>query len=112
MPEPDNPDDYVRRGYAFYSRKLYKDAEADFKQAISLKPEAVDAVYALGMTKKAQGSKEEAINAFRQAIEMLESGVIEGRSRSEMLRRLALGHINEISIGDWNLEKEIWKRVE
>ena len=112
MPEPEDVDGYVRRGYVFYSRHMYKEAETDFRNAVSLNPEAVDAIYALGMTLKAQREDDAAIKAFQRAIELLEAGVVEGKSRTEMLRRLALGHINEITQGNWNLEKEIWQKAE
>lgn len=43
---------------------------------------------------------------------MLNSGVLEDSIRASMLRRLAVGHTNQLKGGDWALESEIWKRVE
>jgi hypothetical protein len=59
-----------------------------------------------------EARKEEAIPSFQKAVSLIEAGKLENKDRSEMLRRLALGHINELTVGDWNLEKEIWQRIE
>ena len=112
MPEPHDVEGYRRRGWAFHSRGLNDQAEADFRRAISIDPEDVDATYVLGLVLKAQGRKDEAIVSFQKAVDLIQAGKVENRDRREMLRRLALGHINEIKDGDWNLEKEIWQRVE
>jgi tetratricopeptide (TPR) repeat protein len=87
-------------------------AEADFRRAISIDPEDVDATYVLGLVLKAEGRIEEAVASFQKAVSLIEAGKVENKDRSEMLRRLALGHINELTEGDWNLEKEIWQRIE
>lgn len=112
MPNPQSVADYLRRGYAFYARSKFTEAEADFQQAIQLDPKAVDALYALGMAQKAQKHKEESIRTFEKVINLIDSGVIENIVRAHMLRRLAQGHINELNEGDWNLEKEIWRHVD
>jgi len=51
------------------------------------------------------------VAAFRQVIDLISSETGANRVKADMLRRLALGHINEITQGDWNLEKEIWQRI-
>lgn len=112
MPQPQTVSDYMRRGYAYYARSKFPEAEGDFKKAMEIEPKAVDAIYALGMSLKAQGRKDDSIQAFQQVIDMIGQGAIENKVRANMLRRLALGHINEIKEGDWNLEKEIWHRAE
>jgi tetratricopeptide (TPR) repeat protein len=110
-PEPTNPNEYIRRGYAYYTLGNYKEAEHDFSKAVSLDPKAIDAAYGLGMTLKAQHRMDEGVKAFRMAIDIIDSGVLENKVRGNMLRRLALGHVNEMTTGDWNLEKEIWHRI-
>jgi tetratricopeptide (TPR) repeat protein len=112
MPEPHTAVEYLRRGYAFYGRSLFPEAIRDFKAATSLDSEFLDAVYALGLALKADHQDEESVKAFRQVLELLNAGAVADRIRADMLRRLALGHINEITLGDWNLEKEIWHRIE
>ncbi len=112
LPEPKTPAEYQRRGYAFYARGLFSEAEADFHKAIGLDPEMVDAVYALGMTLKAGKKNQESIQTFGQVLALLNAGAVADRVRADMLRRLSLGHINVIQSGDWNLEKEIWHKIE
>ncbi len=109
MAEPTTAADFLRRGMGFYARKQYEKAEADLRKATSLDPDAKDAYYSLGMVLKAQGRKEEAVQAFQRAIDVLTAD--KSDVSAEMLRRLALGHINELKKGDWDLEREIWKRV-
>jgi tetratricopeptide (TPR) repeat protein len=111
MEQPANSTGYLQRGYAFYGVNRYAEAVEDFHKAIDLDPTAVDAVYGLGMGLKAEGKKEEAVAAFKNAIALLDQGVVSDKVRARILRRLALGHINEMTKGDWNLEAEIWQRV-
>jgi tetratricopeptide (TPR) repeat protein len=110
LPEPTDVDSYIRRGWAFHSRHQERDAEADFRRALELDPESVDANYVLGLVLKAQNRQEDAVASFRRTIELLEAGKLEDRDRTQMLRRLSLGHINEMTQGDWNLEEEVWHR--
>ena len=112
IPQPTNAGEYQLRGYAFYAKGDFPAAQADFQQAVALDSTDVEAVYALGLAYKVQGRVEEGANAFRQALDLIHSGVVEDSTRAEMLSRLAKGHLNMITTGDWNLEKEIWKRSE
>lgn len=108
IPEPVDLESSMRRGWAYHSRGKESQAEADFRKALEFAPNSVDANYALGLVLKAQGRKEEAIQAFNQTLQLLEAGSVKDPTRAEMLHRLALGHINELSLGDWNLEERIW----
>lgn len=110
MPEPSDLAGFIRRAWAYHARGQEDRAEADFLRALSIDPRSADALYGLGLVHKAQGRKEEAINTFQKTLELIQSGAVEDRTRSEMLRRLALGHINELSTGDWNLEEMVWHR--
>jgi tetratricopeptide (TPR) repeat protein len=111
MEQPTDTAAYLRRGYAFYGTSQYEEANEDFRRALDLDPTTVDAVYGLGMSLKALGKKEEAVAAFTKAIGLIDQGIVSDKSRARILRRLALGHINEINTGDWNLEAEIWQRI-
>jgi tetratricopeptide (TPR) repeat protein len=111
MEQPTDTAAYLRRGYAYYGVHQYADAVEDFRRALELDPNAVDAVYGQGMSLKASGKKEEAIAAFKKALALIDQGVIPDKSRARILHRLALGHVNEITIGNWNLEAEIWQHV-
>jgi tetratricopeptide (TPR) repeat protein len=111
--EPKDADDFLKRGMAYYARKQYEDAEKDLNKAIELNPNFIDAYYSVGMVYKAENRKDDAIKAFQRAINLIETDEDETKSAGfDMLRKLALGHVNEISQGDWNLEKEIWQHEE
>jgi tetratricopeptide (TPR) repeat protein len=111
MEQPASAAEYQRRGMAYYARKQFDAAEADLKKAISLDGNHIDSFYSLGMVFKAQDRKDEAVEAFKQVLALLAASSDAGKANNDMLRRLALGHINEITQGDWNLEKEIWKHI-
>jgi tetratricopeptide (TPR) repeat protein len=106
--EPTGYNGFMQRGWAHHARGSQNQAESDFRRAISYSPESVDANYALGLVMKSQGNKEGAVELFNKAMELIKQGTIEDHSRSEMMRRLTLGHINELTTGDWNLEDQIW----
>jgi Tfp pilus assembly protein PilF len=111
--EIENPEtvvEYLRRAWMYRSRGQEDLAEEDFRKALSIDSQSVDANYGLGMSLKSQGKKEQAIEAFEGTIRLLDEGTEEDHNRAEMLHRLALGHINEMKTGDWDLEREIWRR--
>jgi tetratricopeptide (TPR) repeat protein len=108
---PTTADEFQHRGMAYYARKQYEAAESDLKQAISLDAKNIDAFYSLGMVLKAVKRNDDAVKAFKQVIDLVSSDSGADHIKFDMIRRLALGHINEITQGDWNLEKEIWKRT-
>jgi tetratricopeptide (TPR) repeat protein len=108
--EPNTAKEFLNRGMVFYARKQYSEAESDMLKAISLDRNYIDAHYSLGMIHKAQDKKEEATQAFQQTLKLLDQEKNEKNSTIDMLKRLAKGHINEITLGDWDLEKEVWKR--
>lgn len=108
---PKTPVEFLNRGMAYYARKQYPQAVDDLKQSVALDAGFVDAHYSLGLVYKAMGKTAEAQQYFQKAIQILVSNPGESHDRKEMLRRLALGHINAITMGDWNLEKEIWKHI-
>jgi len=110
--DPSTADDVQNSGMAYYARKDYSAAEADLKKALQLDNNHVDAYYSLGMVLKAAGKNEEAVAAFNQVINLIATLGGENATKYDMLRKLALGHVNEITQGDWNLEKEIWKHTD
>jgi tetratricopeptide (TPR) repeat protein len=112
MGEPTSADEFQRRGMAFYARKQFEAAESDLKKAISLDSNHIDSYYSLGMVFKAVDRNEEAIAAFNQVLNLIGKNSSLDKTKYDMLRRLALGHVNEMTQGDWNLEKEIWKHIE
>ena len=111
MQEPTTADEYQKRGMAYYARKKLSHAIADLQRAIALDGNNIDAFYCLGMVLKAMHCKDESMQAFNRVIILIKERSEVGEARYGMLRRLALGHINQLTQGDWNLEKEIWKRT-
>lgn len=106
-------EDYLREGWALHgSRKNEDMAEEYFRQAIDANPKSIDAYFGLGLVLKVQDRRQEAMQVFQKVVELLDSDVIEDKVRAGMLRRLTLGHINQMRSGDWGLEKEIWKHAE
>jgi tetratricopeptide (TPR) repeat protein len=111
MGEPTTADEFQKRGMAFYARKQFQAAENDLKKAISLDSKHTDSYYSLGMVLKAVDRKDEAIEVFKQVLDLISTSPEAHTAKTDMLRRLALGHINEMAHGDWDLEKEIWQRI-
>jgi tetratricopeptide (TPR) repeat protein len=105
---PHAPSDSARRGWNYYSTKDYSSAEDSFRQALQENPDDIDSLYALGMTLRYAGRSDAAVDVFRKVMDR--SAEIQSGSRSRIVRRLALGHINQIEMGDWNLEKEVWSK--
>ena len=106
--EPNDHDSFMQRGWAHHARGEEEKAESDFRRAVSFSPESVDANYAMGLIMKSQGKTQEAVELFEKTMELILQGKIEAHSKSEMMRRLTLAHINELTTGDWNLEDQIW----
>ena len=111
MGEPTTVEEYQKRGMAFYARKKFKEAEADLKKATSMDGNNIDSFYSLGMVLKAMNRKDDSVTAFNQALYLITALPDVKTAKYDMLRRLALGHVNEMTQGDWNLEKEIWKHI-
>ena len=116
---PDKPDlddlgtarteeDYLRQGWAYHSRKLEDKAEADFRQALGIDPQNVDANYSLGLVLRAQGMKAKALSYFKKTLELLEAGSVDDPARTEILRRLTKDYINELSEGNQKMEEQFW----
>ena len=108
--EPQTAQDYFRQGWMYHTSDGNEiAAEESFRQAIDLNKNYVDAYYGLGLVLKLLNRDQESVEAFQTVINKIEAGAIEDHARAEMLRRLSLGHINQLISGDWGLEEEIWQ---
>lgn len=107
---PQSAADHAQRGWLFYSRGVLDRAEADFRTALQGDPENADILYGLALTLKASGASTKALDVLDQAVKLADR--IEDKQRAQILVRLVRGQINQIQTGDWNLEKEVWKRTE
>ncbi|GAB4581967.1 MAG: hypothetical protein Fur0022_47190 [Anaerolineales bacterium] len=105
---PQTSEEYIKRGYAYHARREYTKAEADFRKAITLDPSSSEAYYALGINLKALERKDEAIQAFQQALDFINKLEEQDSVRAHMLSRITKGHINQLSKGNWDLRTEFW----
>ncbi len=105
-------EDYLKRGFAYYARKQYENAENDLRTALAMDADQVEANYCLGMVLKAESKSEEAIQCFEKVLDLLSQSRMKNYDRQAMLRRLSKGYINFMKTGDWNLEKEIWQHIQ
>jgi tetratricopeptide (TPR) repeat protein len=106
---PVSASEYVSKAWEQKSSGKLDDAEASFRKAISLETGSVEAYYGLALIFKIQDRRQESIKSFEKVIDLIDDH-FEDKVRGQMLQRLSKGHINQMSGGDWNLEKEIWKR--
>jgi tetratricopeptide (TPR) repeat protein len=97
--DPKNAEAHANLGWGLYGEGQWEAAIQEFSVALSLDAGQIDALYGLGLTRKAAGAKPEAVAAFDQALAML--GILEDKTRSLMLTRLARGHINMLRTGHW-----------
>ena len=111
MAQPASAAAFLSRGMAYYSRRIMDQAQQDLTRAVELEPGLFDAHYALGMVFKARGEKTLAEQSFRQVIKLLDGGSLENVVSAHMLRRLAMGEINAMTKGDWDLAKELFRKV-
>ena len=104
---PKSPEEYLERGWLYYSRQKFDKAESDIRQVLQADPADIEAWYALGLTLKAQGNTDKAIEAFAKVDQS--TAYLDDRQRAMIILRLAHGQVNLIRTGNWNLENEIWK---
>jgi outer membrane protein assembly factor BamD (BamD/ComL family) len=71
-------------------------------------PTDLEAAYLAGLSHKAQGQADRARQAFQTVIAQYDS--VDDSTRGRMLRRLAVGHMNQMERGAWDLEPETWER--
>ncbi len=103
---PQNLDDYILRGWAYYACKQYAKALSDYQKAYESAPNDVEINYAMGLVYKADGQNDAALRHFRASLDNISA--VTDQVRAHMLKRLIKGQINDIQTGDWNLEKELW----
>ena len=95
---PQTNDEFLERGWLYYSHKKYELAEADFNLVLQKEPASVDAWYALGLTLKVMGEAQKALDAFAKIDAVI--GGIDDHQRATIISRLAHGQINQIKTGD------------
>jgi tetratricopeptide (TPR) repeat protein len=92
--EPQSAEDYMHRAWTLHVQGDYTASEADFRKALSMNPELVEAHYGLGMSYKIRQQSEPAIEEFEKTIQLLENHPIpDDPARTSMLQHLSESHI-------------------
>jgi tetratricopeptide (TPR) repeat protein len=106
---PENPtsaEEYNRRGWAYTIQGEHSQAEEDFRRALDLQNDAVDALYGLGLVTKKRG-RTEWQPAFERVIQLLEAGAMrDNRPRAVILRHLAQTQLSYLPEKDWKQAEE------
>ncbi len=105
---PQSNEDFLERGWLYYARKQFELAQSDINQVLQNEPNNVDGWYVLGLTLKALGKTQKAVDAFSRIDSVINE--IDDHQRATIISRLAHGQINLLTTGNWNLEKEVWKK--
>ncbi len=91
---PEAAEIHIDRGWEFHTKKQYDQAIEQFRKAIEMDTNAVDAYYGLGLAYKAKGEKEAAIRALEQVIAL--ASTLEDRAKAQILTRLAQAHLDAL----------------
>jgi cytochrome c-type biogenesis protein CcmH/NrfG len=106
-----NPTDikgHLRLGWTYYGEGMLDEAVEAFGNAKDRFPEDIEVLYALALTYKKAGREKESLDIFRNVVKSAEN--LDDQTRGVMLRRLAIGHVNVLERGDWDLREETWER--
>lgn len=91
-------------GWGLYGQHQYPEAIQAFEAALRLDNNYLDAHYGLGLALKESGAGVKAAPVFETVVKL--AGQLENSVRGVMLARLARGHVNQISSGNWHLEAD------
>ncbi len=100
---------WLRLGWALYAAGSYSKAADAARECRTRSASDPEPTYLLGMALKAAGDGVGAVAAFKAAAAVLPD--MQDAVRGGMLRRLAVGQVNWIERGKWDLEPETWIRT-
>ena len=109
QPAPPASEAPLDRAWAAYGAHDLAAARQLVQGLLEQAPNDVEACYLAGLVGRAQGDGARAQAAFQRVVD--QHALIEDRTRARMLRRLAVGHLNQIAHGAWDLEPETWERT-
>lgn len=90
LQNPNTAQEFIQRGWSLHIRDRFQESEADFRQALEMDPDSVEAIYGIGMSLRVQGKEEEANKHFARVLEILGHNKIDLEpSRANMFRHLA-----------------------
>jgi len=99
---PDEVEPLRNLGWGHYGRGQTQQAIEVFRRATERFSSDAESYYALGLALVRAGDQQEAAKqAFQRAVELADS--IPGKVRADMLRKLAMGHLNQIDHGRWDI---------
>ncbi len=99
---PQTPDEFMRRGWIYYSLNEYDKAESDFRKALEGDADNPNILYPLGLTLNALERKEDALSVFNQALEEVEK--MDNIGKAYMLRHLIETHLAHLEPGTTHME--------
>jgi len=102
---PQELSNYLRLALALYEEANYEEALTTLRNASAAFQDNYEVAYAMGLISKKMGNTNEAQKFFQDVIRLSEE--IADQTRARMLRRFAVGHVNMIENGDWNLKGEV-----
>ena len=99
----------LERAWAAYGAQDLARARLEVEGVLEQSPQDIEAAYLAGLVARAQGEGDRATVAFQTVVD--HHAQITDTTRARMLRRLAVGHLNQIARGQWDLEPETWVRT-
>lgn len=88
---PSTADDFVTRGWRNHVNGEHADSEANFRKALEIDSQSVEAYYGLAMALKSQDQYQPALKALEQVVALVNADQMkESPIRASMLRTLAI----------------------
>jgi len=88
---PSTADDFVARGWRNHMNGEHADSEANFRKALEINSQSVEAYYGLAMALKSQDQFQPALKAFEKVVGLVNADQMkENPVRASMLRNLAI----------------------
>ena len=106
---PNSAEAYSNLGWGYYGQRKFDQAIAAFRQALTLDRNYTDGHYGLGLVLKESGAGKDAVPEFEAVVKLAPEDT--NNIRGQMVSRLARGHINRITSGEWGLSTDIIRPV-
>ena len=88
---PSTADDFVAKGWANQVNGEQANSEANFRRALEINSQSVEAYYGLAMSLKSQNQFQQALEAFEKVLALINANQMkEDPARASILRNLAI----------------------